>query len=410
MRSGAEPKIALVHDWLTGMRGGERCLEVFLKMYPNADVFTLLHQKGTTSAAIDARVRHISFLQRIPGIFKNYRYFLPLYPFAIRQFNFSGYDLVISLSHAAAKNVVVPKGVPHISYCFTPMRYIWDQAEQYFGSLTPLLWPILKALRAWDFAGARRPTAIIGISRFIAARIRRFYQRRAFVIYPPVETSWIEPIKTFQRGAAYLYAGALVPYKRVDLAIEAFNRLGEELWIVGAGPDEERLKAMAKSNITFFGRVPDEELAGFYRKARALIFPGKEDFGIIPVECMAAGRPVIGVYSGALRETVIGLRSWSSRGYLAEVVPSMATGVFFRDHGANDCEALVEAVRYFEQCEPELDPESCIEQARKFTVARFVTQWNKVLLELGLSNLVVQSELVIGEFDNQPKLTKVATS
>lgn len=376
-------RVALVHDWLTGLRGGERCLQAFLKLYPDADIFTLLHVAGTTTAEIDARVVKTSFIQKLPWARKLYRYFLPLYPLAIRRFNFEGYDLVISLSHAAAKNVHVPKNTLHITYCFTPMRYIWDQTRSYFGSLTVLLWPLIALLRRWDRAGGKRVDALVGISNFIGARIRCFYKRRAEIIYPPVDTSWIVPLKEYRRGVAFLYAGALVPYKRVDLVIEAFNRLGHELWIVGTGPEERKLKAMAKSNISFFGHVPDGELASFYRRARALIFPAREDFGIIPIECMAAGRPVIGLYDGALRESVTGLKSWE----IETLVSADATGVFFQKRSANEVTALCQAVEFFIVHENQFLPRACTKQAAKFNPQRFEASWKLLLERLGVIEL-----------------------
>ncbi|MDP1591074.1 MAG: glycosyltransferase, partial [Prosthecobacter sp.] len=299
-------KVALVHDWLTGMRGGERCLLAFLRLYPRADIFTLLHLPGRTSAGIDERVRGTSFLQRLPGIAKYYRLCLPLFPLAVRGFDFTGYDLVISLSHSAVKNIRVPAGCVHVSYCFTPMRYIRDQAWQYFGLATPFLWPVLALLRRWDRRGAQGPDAFVAISRFIAARIRHFYGRDSEVIYPPVDTSWIARAGSGSRGRAFLYAGALVPYKRPELIVRAFNELAEPLWVVGSGPLLSRLKRIAGPNIHFFGQVSDAELSRFSAECRALIFPVREDFGMVPIECLAAGRPVIGLYEGALRETLRG--------------------------------------------------------------------------------------------------------
>ncbi len=367
-------KVALVHDWLTGLRGGERCLQAFLHIYPDADIFTLLHVPGATDALIDARVKETSFLQNLPAARRLYRLCLPLYPRAIRSFDFSGYDLVISLSHAAAKNISVPEGVPHICYCFTPMRYVWDQAKFYFGAATPLLWPLIRSLRNWDMRGSEGVDAFVAISSFVAARIRCFYGREAAVIYPPVETSWIQPALQGQQGEAFLYAGALVPYKRVDQVIEAFNLLGEKLWVVGKGPEEKRLRKLARSNIEFFGHVPDQELASFYRRCRALIFPGIEDFGLIPLECMAAGRPVIGLQDGALRETLVGVKPWN----VSALEPAHASGVFIkkRPSGAGaELDSLLTSVYYFMQHEQEFQVDSSVRQARAFSPQRFFQAW-----------------------------------
>lgn len=372
-------KVALVHDWLTGMRGGERCLEAFLDIYPDADIHTLLHLPGSTSRQIDQRVKKCSFLQSIPGIGRLYRYFLPFYPWAVAQFDFKGYDLVISLSHAAAKNIKVPKGVPHISYCFTPMRYVWDKAQDYFGALTPFVWPILRTLRRWDYKGGQRPLALVAISQFVSARIRCFYGRDSQVIYPPVSSFWIKPLKQYQRGQAFLYAGALVPYKQVEAIIQAFNKNGQELWVVGTGPEESRLKKMSKGNISFYGRVPDSELAEFYRNCRALIFAGTEDFGIVPVECMAAGRPVIGLDDGGLKETIAGVRYWNNSGCRID----QATGVFVRKRG-DRVKALIDSVNFFMEHEDEFKPEACVEQAKKFGPEVFFDSWQRLLEDLGV--------------------------
>jgi glycosyltransferase involved in cell wall biosynthesis len=375
-------KVAIIHDWLTGMRGGERCLETFLNLYPEADIFTLLHTPGTTSQKIDARVRSSSLLQHMPFSQKLYRHYLPLYPLAARSLRIEGYDLVISLSHAAAKNVYVQPGTPHLCYCFTPMRYVWDQASTYFGNATPFLWPVLSGLRRWDRKGAENVTHFIAISKFVAARIRRFYGRNSTVIYPPVETSWIKPQTNWKKGEAFLYAGALVPYKRVELLVDVFNRLGEKLWIVGDGPLKETLKSRAAPTISFFGRVSDSELADYYRRCRALIFPAKEDFGMIPVECMAAGRPVIGFAEGALRETVLGMPRGLQE---SQDVSYSATGVLALP--THDLAAsLAEAVRTFQKCEEMITPASCIERAALFGTRRFEDSWEQVLQQCGLAS------------------------
>jgi glycosyltransferase involved in cell wall biosynthesis len=369
-------RVVFVHDWITGLRGGERCLLEFLKLYPDADIVTLFHVSGVTSEEIDKRVRQTSFLQRIPGIKKIYRYLFPLYPFAVRNLKLEGYDLVISLSHAAAKNVTVPKGVPHICYCFTPMRYIWDQVSTYFGQLRFLLWPLLLVLRWWDKRASRGVTHFVAISTFVAARIRCFYGRSAAVVYPPVENSWITPAQLGQRGVAFLYAGALVPYKRVDLVIAACEQLGQELWIVGDGPELEKLREQAGRSTHFFGHVSDQDLADFYRRARALIFPVREDFGMVPIECLAAGRPVIALDDGAASESLRAVRHWRGAHKLA---PKEACGVFMRKQrtDASRLSALREALQYFIAHETEFSVESCVERAKEFSAERFRSSWEK---------------------------------
>ena len=364
-------RVAIVHDWLTGYRGGEKCLQELLRIYPSADVFTLFHVPGKTTPEIDARVRATSFLGKLPGVARSYRALLPLYPIAL-DFDLSSYDLVISISHAAAKNVRVGPNTLHVSYILTPMRYIWDQVREYLGPLTPLAWPLVLLLRAWDRAGSRGVDHFVAISRFVAARVRCFYGRPADVIFPPVDTSAIAPRAEGEPGEAFLCAGALVPYKRVDVAIQAFaERPQDTLWIVGAGPELKRLQNLATPNVQFLGRLSDQELHDRLRRCRALLFPGTEDFGMVPIESMAAGRPVIGHYSGALRETVLGLKTWGSSPLAAEE----STGVFFR----GDRRSLRSALDLFSRVETRFCARSAISHAAHFSVDRFQEEWGEML-------------------------------
>ena len=385
-------RVALVHDWLTGMRGGERCLEAFLCIYPDADIFTLVHVPGTTSSMIDSRVRVTSFLSKIPGIKKLYKTFLPLYPLAARSFDFTGYDLVISLSHAAAKNVRVPKGVPHVCYCFTPMRYIWDQAAAYLRGVKYLCaLPLITVLRRWDANGARRVSHFIAISTFISARIRKFYGRSSTVIAPPVRMSdevsceLTSDERAFFQGHPepfFLCAGALVPYKKIDVAVKAFNELAEPLWIVGGGPEQATLETLAGPTVRVLGRVSEAFLWECYRRSRALIFPGIEDFGIVPVECLSAGRPVIGIDAGGLRESVVGWRPWLG----SNLVPTEHTGVFVPKERCGDVSALVETVRTFGQVEGSFSVATLKNRARQFSYDHFFQAWTSFLEEVGLRN------------------------
>lgn len=377
-------KIAIVHDWLTGLRGGERCLEEFLRMYPQADIFTLIHVPGATSAMIDDHVHRVSWLNQIPFSGRWYRAFLPLFPAAISRFDFSGYDLVISLSHAAAKNIEVPRGVRHLSYCFTPMRYIWDQAPAYFGrSGTMSLWPVLRALRIWDQRGSARVTAFASISRFVAARIRRFYGRSSQVIHPPVNTTWIPHRRNDHHiGEAFLYAGALVPYKRPDVIVEAFRGLPYDLWIAGGGPMEEELRGHASKNVHFLGRLSDEALAQVYGRCRALIFPVKEDFGMIPIECLAAGRPVISSYEGATRESLGGAKIWEAP---SESSCAASTGIAFRWQPGDAVRSLREAVEFFVSRELLFQADVCYARAARFSPEVFRRNWSAFVDSQGTS-------------------------
>jgi glycosyltransferase involved in cell wall biosynthesis len=363
-------RVALIHDWITGMRGGERCLESFLRLYPSADVYTLIHAPGTSSRLIDRHVRGTSFLQKLPGVRRYHRLLLPLYPAATRSLTIPDeYDLVVSLSHAAVKNVTPPPGTPHICYCFTPMRYAWDQAAVYFGGATRGLWPIIKRLRAWDRNGADTVDSFVAISRFIAARIRCYYQRRSAIVHPPVETGWIERAREGSSGERFLYAGALVPYKRPELVVQACNELKLPLWVVGSGPMEGQLRSLAGPTVTVVGKVSDSELAEYYRRSRALIFPGTEDFGMIPVECMAAGRPVLAYGHGGALDTIRGTGPYGER-----------TGLFIRsDRMGPTVSSICEAIREFVVHEGDFSASVCRRHSQLFSLQRFEEAFQQVV-------------------------------
>lgn len=302
-------KVALVHDWLTGMRGGEKCLEVLCELFPEAPIYTLLHNKGSMSPMIESKKIFTSFIDRLPAKEKQYRKYLPLFPFAIAQFDLREYDLVVSTSHAVAKNVRVRGNALHICYCFTPMRYIWDMYEQYFGRgkagiITRVAMSIIAPLlRWWDVRTSKHVTYFIAISEEVRRRIRRHYSRESEVIFPPVDTDRFQISEG--HDDFYLIVSALVPYKRVDLAVEAFNAIGKRLVIAGTGPESEKLKAIARPNIEFLGWQSDEELAHLYSRCVALIFPGEEDFGIVPLEAQANGKPVVAFGKGGALETIV---------------------------------------------------------------------------------------------------------
>ena len=312
--ASADVRIALVHDWLTGMRGGERVLEVLCETYPKADLFTLFHVRGSVSPVIERLRPRVSWLQRIPGVHRFYRYCLPLFPIAIEQFDLDKYDLIISTSHCAAKAVVKPGGARHLCYCFTPMRYAWDQFDAYFGAerigivRSRLIRPILGALARWDRATAGRVDRYVAISQHVASRIRRYYNRDAVVIYPPVDTGFFCPATDDQRITRepfLLIVSALVPYKRIDIAIEASRLSGVPLRVVGDGPEREALEQLAAgADVQLLGSLTDVEIRDLYRRAAAVLLPGEEDFGIVPVEAQACGCPVIALARGGALETV----------------------------------------------------------------------------------------------------------
>jgi glycosyltransferase involved in cell wall biosynthesis len=384
-------KVALVHDWITGMRGGERCLEAFVQLYPEADIFTLVHIPGTTTAEIDARVKDTSFLNRLPGIARAYRALLPLFPLAARSLDLTGYDLVISLSHAAAKNVRVQKGATHICYCFTPMRYIWDQAPAYFkGFKLYVAQPLLWALRRWDKRGARGVTEFVAISSFVAARIRRFYGRRSSIIPPPVRmardiSATLTPeeraIFDSQKEPFFLCAGALVPYKRLDVAIDACTNLQVPLWIVGKGSERAALEARAGSNVRFFGHVSEAFLWECYKRCRALLFPGIEDFGIIPIECLSSGRPVIAIQAGGVSESVDGVVVGGAITHESERAPS---GVFVPKSGFGSAAAFTSAITYYVNHEAAFERNALRRNAERFEYSEFFRAWSLFARHVGI--------------------------
>ncbi len=359
-------RVALVHDWLNAMRGGEKILELLCELFPEAEIFTLFYEPDNVSALIASKPVHASPLQRFPWARKAYRHYLPLYPWAIERFRLQGFDLVISTSHCAAKGIRVPPPARHVCYCLTPMRYIWDLFDVYFprhgprplSSLAMRL--MVKRLRRWDVATAQRVDFFIAISEYIAKKISRYYGQSAAVIYPPVDTEFFTP-GSVKKSRQYLIVSALVPYKRTEIAIAAFNKLGLPLVIVGEGPEARRLHAIAKKNITFLGWVKNEWLRQLYRESQALIFPGEEDFGLVPVEAQACGIPVIAYKKGGVLESVV----------------DSITGCFFEPQTAD---ALREAVERFDPIRYEtatvrknaeqFSKQRCAEQLREFVALK----------------------------------------
>jgi len=305
-------RVALVHDWLTGMRGGEKVLAELCALFPGAPIFTLFHFPGSVSPAIESHPIHTSFLQRAPGLRRHYRRYLPLFPAAIEDFDLAGFDLVVSSSHCVAKGIVPPPDALHVCYCHTPMRYAWDQEHAYFprrrGLAARLRALTLTALRAWDAASAARVDLFIANSSFVARRIRAYYGRDAEVVHPPVAVDFFTPAaaagKDGEDGGYALVVSALAPYKRVDIAIAACERAGIALRIAGDGPERERLARLAGPGTRLLGRVDDAALRDLYRGARLLLQPGVEDFGIASVEALACGTPVVAAARGGVLDVV----------------------------------------------------------------------------------------------------------
>ncbi|HAX62071.1 MAG TPA: hypothetical protein DCX95_05925 [Elusimicrobia bacterium] len=333
------------------MRGGEKCLEVFCELYPSATLFTLVHIKGSVSETIEKMDIKTSFLQHFPDIEKKYRYYLPLMPKAIEQFDLTGYDLILSSSHCVAKGVKVPEKSLHICYCYTPMRYIWDMYEQYFGDskfYVKLAMKMVKPyLQKWDVKSSKNVNYFIAISEYIKKRIKRIYNRDSDVIYPPVDTNFFTPTSDFglRTSDYYLIVSAFAPYKKVDLAIESFNQLGYPLKIIGSGQDEKKLKSIASKNIEFLGWCSSDELKRYYQNCKAVIFPGEEDFGIVPVEAQACGKPVIAYKKGGAVETIIDNK----------------TGIFFEEQTTD---SLIDAIKKFENIK--FNPQEIRKNAERF--------------------------------------------
>jgi glycosyltransferase involved in cell wall biosynthesis len=339
------------------MRGGEKCLDLMCDLLPEAEIFTLLHAPGSVSPRIEARKIHTSSLQRLPFALKTYPYYLPLLPWAIEQFDLRGFDAIVSVSHCVAKGVVPAPESWHACYCLTPMRYIWDAYGEYFDargsrSLRVAGRIVAPALRMWDVASSARVDAFAAISQHVRSRISRYYHRDACVIYPPVDDELFDAPLAQGPGDYFLSVGAAAPNKRLELAIEAFRELGLPLVVAGAGPGAARLRRLAPANVSFFGWSSDQDLIALYHGARALVFPGYDDFGLTPLEAAAVGRPTIAFAGGGALETVI--PSDANR---------IGTGVLFAEQTAA---GLAEGVREFLRIESEFDPARLRAHAARF--------------------------------------------
>ena len=307
--SEANMRVALVHDYLNQYGGGERMLEIFCELFPDAPIYTLLYDEHATGHVFRDKEIHTSFLQRLPLV-RGYHRGLPmLMPVAIEQFDLSYFDVVISNSASFAKGVITKPKTLHISYCMTPTRYLWDDSQRYAEQsnypwlIKKLMPPMLSYLRIWDRDASFRVDHFVAISNFVQQRIKKYYNRDSEIIYPAFDTS--KYCVSDKVDNYFLMVGRLVPYKKFDLAIQVFNAIGKPLKIVGDGPDAKRLKKLAKPNIKFVGQVSDLEMAQLYSHAKALIFPQEEDFGLVPLEAMASGRPVIAYRGGGALETVV---------------------------------------------------------------------------------------------------------
>ncbi len=364
-------RVAFVHYWLINMRGGERVLEALGEMFPEADIYTHAVAPERLSEKLKRHNIRTTFIGRLPRAKRWYQRYLPLMPLALEQLDLSAYDLVICSEAGPAKGVILRPGAIQIVYCHSPMRYVWDKYHFYrgrAGRLTRLIMPpIAHYLRMWDAVSAMRVDGFVANSNFVARRLQQAYRRTATVVYPPVDTDAFTPANVVKPGNFYLWCGELVAYKRPDIAIDAFNTLDLPLVVIGSGEELEQLKRRAGSNISFLGKASFDVLRDHMARCRALIFPGEEDFGMVPVEVQASGRPVIALARGGALETV---------------VPGL-TGMVYEDDSA---EGLIAAVLAFEAsglaetCGP-----ACIENAARFDKTVFKAGMARVLRDHGLA-------------------------
>lgn len=347
-------RVAIIHYWLVGMRGGEKVVEALCNLYPDADIFTHAYAPGAISPTINAHRVQTSFISKLPRATTKYKSYLPLMPMALEQLDLRGYDLIISSESGPAKGIIPPSDALHICYCHSPMRYIWNMYHDYrdrTGPLTRMLMPALAHyVRNWDAISAGRVHEFIANSSTVARRIEAYYHRPATVIHPPVDTAAFERVPPEQIGDFHLMVGELVRYKRPELAVEAFNQIRKPLVVIGGGEMLRELRGMAGPHVTVLGPQPFNVLKHHYARCRALIFPGEEDFGIVPLEAMASGRPVIAYGKGGVTETVI----------------DGVTGSFFYEQSSA---ALIDAVRRCEAMMP--DPDRLVRRAAEFGVDRF---------------------------------------
>ena len=347
----AAMRVALVHYWLTAHRGGEKVLEALCALFPQAVIFTHVCDRAKLSPLLARHEIRQSFIHRLPFAKRHYRRYLPFMPLALEELDMRGFDLIISSESGPAKGIVVPARTPHLCYCHSPMRYLWDMYHDYrerSGALTRLLMsPVFHRLRQWDALSALRVDRFVANSRNVAARIGRIYRREAQVVYPPVDVDFFAQGAGAEQRGHYLFFGQLEAYKRADLAVDACTRAGLPLVVLGEGREKKRLQAMAGPSVHFAGRQPAESVRRWLHGARALLFPGEEDFGIVPVEAMAAGCPVIAYGAGGALESV----------------QDEESGLFFHEQNTA---SLLEAIERFERLEKHLDPAALLRRARTF--------------------------------------------
>ncbi len=371
--AAAGMRVAIIHYWLVGMRGGEKVLESLCRMFPEADIFTHVYLPGRISPVINRHRVRTTSIAKLPFAARLYQKYLPLMPRALEEIDLSGYDLVISSEAGPAKGVIAPPDAPHLCYCHSPMRYLWDQYPIYraqAGLVSRHMLPRLAhGLRSWDVTSAARVDGFAANSNHVAARILKYWRRQSDVVHPPVAVADFKPsVSAREPGDFYLWAGELAPYKRPDLAVKALQQLNRPLVVIGGPKKAQRaLKAMAGDKTVFLDRVPFVELRDYMARCKALIFPGEEDFGIVPVEVMASGRPVIAYGRGGALDTVVDGK----------------TGLLFHDQSV---EGLISAIEQFESAKlDQLDPRALVAHARRFDEAAFQAGIAHSLERLGVT-------------------------
>lgn len=366
-------KVAIIHYWIFGFGGGERVIEALVDLYPQADLFCLAVDPTLMSPKLRGQKLTTSFLQSIPGCKRWYRHMLPLHPLALESLDLSGYDLVLSSESGPAKGAISQTDTCHICYCHSPMRYLWDLYSEYRRGFNPVVKAAFSLtshyLRMWDVLAANRVDYFVANSENVAGRIRKHYRREAEVIYPPVNVS--SGYLATELGDYYLVVGRLADYKRVDLAIDACNRLGRRLRIIGDGEQYRNLRKLAGPGIEFLGRADDATLRENYARCRALLFPAEEDFGIVPVEAQSFGRPVIAFGKGGALETVIGVSEDDTA-----PLPEQSTGIFFRQQTS---QSLMDAMLRFESLEARFVPAFVRASVEGFDVSRFKSQMGQFI-------------------------------
>lgn len=373
-------KKALIHDWYTVYGGAERCIESFTNIWDDFDHYSLIDDLSVEHRKIILKGKHTqnSFIQKLPFGKKKYRNYLPLFPLAVEQFNLNDYELIISSSSSVAKGVLTRPDQLHISYVYSPVRYAWDLYAQYLkeskldrGIKGFFVKYFLSKLRLWDYSTANRPDYYIAISKYVAQRIKKIYNKDSIILYPPVDTNLFT--LTTKTKDYYITCSRMVPYKKIDLIVEAFSKTNKKLIVIGEGPDYKKIKKLAKSNVELKGYLEKEKMLELIKHARAFIFAAEEDFGIAPIEAQACGVPVIAYGKGGALETINGVFPDN------EVISDETSGIFFKEQNV---EALLDSVNYFEKNENLFKKSVIRNNAQRFSTERFEKEFKETIEKL----------------------------